>query len=42
LDRVPFAGYASAQQFLATGIAVNVRIVGGALDFFGPASSSKR
>src|SRR5258705_10441300 len=30
-------GYASAQQFLATGIAVNVRIVGGELEFFGPA-----
>src|SRR5260370_5693255 len=34
-------GYASAQQFLATGIAVNVRIVGGELDFFGPAEQQQ-
>jgi glycerophosphoryl diester phosphodiesterase len=34
-------GYASAQQFLATGMAVNVRIVGGELDFFGPAEQQQ-
>src|SRR6266851_2113395 len=30
-------GYASPQQFLATGMALQVRIVGGEMDFFGPA-----
>jgi glycerophosphoryl diester phosphodiesterase len=30
-------GYASVQQFLATGMAVSVRVVGGEMDFFGPA-----
>jgi hypothetical protein len=30
-------GYASVQQFLATGIATSVRVVGGEMDFFGPA-----
>jgi len=30
-------GYASAQQFLATGMATSVRVVGGEMDFFGPA-----
>ena len=30
-------GYASPQQFLGTGIALKVRIVGGEMDFFGPA-----
>ena len=34
-------GYASAQQFLATGMAVNVRIVGGELDFLGPAEQQQ-
>ena len=30
-------GYASVQQFLATGIATSARIVGGEMDFLGPA-----
>jgi glycerophosphoryl diester phosphodiesterase len=30
-------GYASPQQFLATGMATQVRVVGGEMDFFGPA-----
>src|SRR5205807_916187 len=30
-------GYASAQQFLATGMATSVRVVGGEMDFFAPA-----
>ena len=30
-------GYASPKQFLATGIATSVRVVGGEMDFFGPA-----
>jgi glycerophosphoryl diester phosphodiesterase len=34
-------GYASAQQFLATGIATSVRVVGGELDFFGPAEQQQ-
>jgi glycerophosphoryl diester phosphodiesterase len=34
-------GYASAQQFLATGMALNVRIVGGEMDFFGPAEQQQ-
>jgi glycerophosphoryl diester phosphodiesterase len=34
-------GYASAMQFLATGMAVDVRIVGGELDFFGPAEQQQ-
>jgi glycerophosphoryl diester phosphodiesterase len=34
-------GYASAMQFLATGMALNVRIVGGELDFFGPAEQQQ-
>ena len=34
-------GYASAQQFLATGIVVQARIVGGEMDFFGPAEQQQ-
>lgn len=34
-------GYASPQQFLATGMAVSVRAVGGELDFFGPAEQQQ-
>jgi glycerophosphoryl diester phosphodiesterase len=34
-------GYASPQQFLATGMAVSVRIVGGEMDFFGPAEQQQ-
>ena len=34
-------GYASAQQFLATGMATRVRVVGGELDFFGPAEQQQ-
>jgi glycerophosphoryl diester phosphodiesterase len=30
-------GYASPEQFLATGMAIQARIVGGEMDFFGPA-----
>jgi glycerophosphoryl diester phosphodiesterase len=34
-------GYASAEQFLATGIGLNVRVVGGEMDFFGPAEQQQ-
>jgi len=34
-------GYASVQQFLATGIATRARILGGELDFFGPAEQQQ-
>jgi glycerophosphoryl diester phosphodiesterase len=34
-------GYASVQQFLATGAATRVRIVGGEMDFFGPAEQQQ-
>jgi len=34
-------GYASPMQFLATGMALNVRVVGGELDFFGPAEQQQ-
>jgi glycerophosphoryl diester phosphodiesterase len=34
-------GYASAQQFLATGMATSVRVVGGEIDFFGPAEEQQ-
>ncbi len=34
-------GYASAQRFLATGIATSVRVVGGEMDFFGPAEQQQ-
>jgi glycerophosphoryl diester phosphodiesterase len=34
-------GYASAQQFLATGMALSVRVVGGEMDFFGPAEQQQ-
>jgi glycerophosphoryl diester phosphodiesterase len=34
-------GYASAQQFLATGMATSVRVVGGEMDFFGPAEKQQ-
>jgi len=34
-------GYASAQQFLATGIVIQARIVGGEMDFFGPAEQQQ-
>ncbi len=34
-------GYASAQQFLATGMATSVRVVGGEIDFFGPAEQQQ-
>ncbi len=34
-------GYSSPQQFLATGIATQVRVVGGEMDFFGPAEQQQ-
>jgi len=34
-------GYASAQQFLATGMATSARVVGGEMDFFGPAEQQQ-
>jgi glycerophosphoryl diester phosphodiesterase len=34
-------GYASVQQFLSTGMATSVRIVGGEFDFFGPAEQQQ-
>ena len=34
-------GYASAQQFLATGIVIQARIVGCEMDFFGPAEQQQ-
>jgi glycerophosphoryl diester phosphodiesterase len=34
-------GYASVQQFLATGIVTNVRIVGAEMDFLGPAEQQQ-
>ena len=34
-------GYASAQQFLATGMATSVRVVGGEMDFLGPAEQQQ-
>jgi glycerophosphoryl diester phosphodiesterase len=34
-------GYASAQQFLATGMATSVRVVGGEMDFFDPAEQQQ-
>jgi glycerophosphoryl diester phosphodiesterase len=34
-------GYASVQQFLATGMALSVRVVGGEMDFFGPAEQQQ-
>ena len=34
-------GYASAQQFLATGMATSVRVVGGEMNFFGPAEQQQ-
>jgi glycerophosphoryl diester phosphodiesterase len=34
-------GYASAQQFLATGTVIQARIVGGEMDFFGPAEQQQ-
>jgi glycerophosphoryl diester phosphodiesterase len=34
-------GYASVQQFLATGIATSARIVGGEMDFLGPAEQQQ-
>lgn len=34
-------GYASVQQFLGTGVALNVRIVGGEMDFLGPAEQQQ-
>jgi len=34
-------GYATPQQFLATGMALQVRIVGGEMDFFGPAEQQQ-
>jgi glycerophosphoryl diester phosphodiesterase len=34
-------GYASVQQFLATGIVIQARIVGGEMDFFGPAEQQQ-
>lgn len=34
-------GYASVQQFLGTGIATRVRIVGGEMNFFGPAEQQQ-
>jgi len=34
-------GYASAQQFLATGIVIQARILGGEMDFFGPAEQQQ-
>jgi glycerophosphoryl diester phosphodiesterase len=39
LFRLP--GYASAQQFLVTGIVTNVRVVGGEMDFFGAAEQQQ-
>jgi glycerophosphoryl diester phosphodiesterase len=34
-------GYASPQQFLATGMGLGVRVVGGEMDFFGPAEQQQ-
>jgi glycerophosphoryl diester phosphodiesterase len=34
-------GYLSPQQFLGTGLALHVRIVGGEMDFFGPAEQQQ-
>lgn len=34
-------GYASPQQFLITGIVTSVRVVGGEIDFFGPAEQQQ-
>ena len=34
-------GYSSPQQFLGTGLALHVRIVGGEMDFFGPAEQQQ-
>jgi glycerophosphoryl diester phosphodiesterase len=34
-------GYASVPQFLATGMALSVRVVGGEMDFFGPAEQQQ-
>ena len=34
-------GYSSPQQFLETGIATQVRVVGGEMDFFGPAEQQQ-
>ncbi len=34
-------GYASPQQFLGTGLAIQARIVGGEMDFFGPAEQQQ-
>jgi len=34
-------GYASVQQFLGTGIATQVRVVGGEMNFFGPAEQQQ-
>ena len=34
-------GYSSPQQFLGTGLALRVRIVGGEMDFFGPAEQQQ-
>ena len=34
-------GYASVQQFLATGMATSVRVVGGEMDFLGPAEQQQ-
>jgi hypothetical protein len=34
-------GYASPQQFLATGMGLGVRVVGGEIDFFGPAEQAQ-
>jgi glycerophosphoryl diester phosphodiesterase len=34
-------GYASPQQFLATGMALNVRVVGGEMDFLAPAEQQQ-
>jgi hypothetical protein len=34
-------GYASVQQFLATGIATSVRVVGGEMNFLGPAEQQQ-
>jgi glycerophosphoryl diester phosphodiesterase len=34
-------GYNSPEQFLATGIATSVRVVGGEMDFFGPAEQQQ-
>jgi glycerophosphoryl diester phosphodiesterase len=34
-------GYASPQQFLTTGVAISVRIVGGEMNFFGPAEQQQ-